>query len=304
MDVKQCKSILAAAFLAAAFAVGACARMLPADCEPPTSAHCAVVMDAASGELLFARRPHDRALIASTTKIMTGLLICESGQLDRAVTVPDAAVGVEGSSMYLRHGERLCVRDLLYGMMLQSGNDAAAALAIVHSGSMEQFVREMNRRAQALGLLDTCFANPHGLDSRQNYSTAADLALLTREALKNEAFRAAVSTRQATCAGRTLVNHNKLLWRVDGCIGVKTGYTKQAGRILVSAAQRQGNTVIVVTISDPDDWRDHAALLDYGFAALARRTPVYPQIRRVQWNSGYRRSCPHAASHRAERRRS
>ncbi len=185
--------------------------------------------------------------------------------------------------MYLKKDETLTRRDLLYGMMLHSGNDAALTLAISVSGSEAAFVRQMNLRARALGLTQTHFANPHGLDSGENYSTALDLAHLAQAALQNAQLRAVVSTKTAVCAGRTLTNHNKLLWRYDGCIGVKTGYTRHAGRILVSAAERDGRMLIAVTISDPDDWRDHTALLDYGFAVLGRDTPVYPQNRRIVW---------------------
>ena len=242
--------------------------------------------------------------MTSTTKIMTGLLVCEAGETDRRVTVPAAAVGLEGSSMYLKRGETLTRRDLLYGMMLHSGNDAALTLAISVSGSEQAFVRQMNLRAQALGLRQTHFANPHGLDSGENYSSARDLAALTQAALQNQQFRTVVGTKTITCAGRTLTNHNKLLWRYDGCIGVKTGYTRHAGRILVSAAERGESQLIAVTLADPDDWRDHAALLDHGFAVLALQSPVYPQIRRVVWKKDCRKSLRAAPASPAARLRS
>ena len=268
----------AAALCAAAFFLGAAGISSAAQLAPPpqVSAKSAALLDGTTGECLYVKNGEQRALIASTTKIMTGLLVCEAGELDRTVTVPDAAVGLEGSSMYLKKDETLTRRDLLYGMMLHSGNDAALTLAISVSGSEAAFVRQMNLRARALGLTQTHFANPHGLDSGENYSTALDLAHLAQAALQNAQLRAVVSTKTAVCAGRTLTNHNKLLWRYDGCIGVKTGYTRHAGRILVSAAERDGRMLIAVTISDPDDWRDHTALLDYGFAVLGRDTPVYP----------------------------
>lgn len=271
----------AAVFLAVTPVRGAAAWVK----TPQTAARCAVLLDAATGELLYAKNASQRALIASTTKIMTGLLVCEAGEPERTVCVPAAVVGLEGSSMYLKQGERLTRQELLYGMMLHSGNDAALALAISVAGNEQAFVQQMNRRARELNLTQTHFANPHGLDSGENYSTALDLALLTRTALQNAAFRTVVSTKTATCAGRSLTNHNKLLWRYDGCIGVKTGYTKHAGRILVSAAERGGCQLIAVTIADPDDWRDHTALLDYGFAVLASQTPVYPQNRRIVWKN-------------------
>ena len=277
----------AAALCAAAFFLGAVRASRAAQLAPPpqVSAKSAALLDGTTGECLYEKNGDQRALIASTTKIMTGLLVCEAGDLDRTVTVPETAAGTEGSSMYLKSGETLTRRELLYGMMLHSGNDAALTLAISISGSEAAFVRQMNRRACALNLTQTHFANPHGLDSGENYSTALDLARLAQAALQNEQFRAVVSTKTITCAGRTLTNHNKLLWRYDGCIGVKTGYTRHAGRILVSAAERGGRMLIAVTISDPDDWRDHAALLDYGFAVLGSDTPVYPQNRRIAWKN-------------------
>ena len=277
----------AAALCAAAFFLGAVRASRAAQLEPPpqVSAKSAALLDGTTGECLCEKNGDKRALIASTTKIMTGLLVCEAGDLDRTVTVPETAAGTEGSSMYLKSGETLTRRELLYGMMLHSGNDAALTLAISVSGSEAAFVRQMNRRACALNLTQTHFANPHGLDSGENYSTALDLVRLAQAALQNEQFRAVVSTKTITCAGRTLTNHNKLLWRYDGCIGVKTGYTRHAGRILVSAAERGGRMLIAVTISDPDDWRDHVSLLDYGFAVLGSDTPVYPQNRRIAWKN-------------------
>ena len=277
----------AAALCAAAFFLGAVRASRAAQLAPPpqVSAKSAALLDGTTGECLYEKNGDQRALIASTTKIMTGLLVCEAGDLDRTVTVPETAAGTEGSSMYLKSGETLTRRELLYGMMLHSGNDAALTLAISISGSEAAFVRQMNRRACALNLTQTHFANPHGLDSGENYSTALDLARLAQAALQNEQFRAGVSTKTITCAGRTLTNHNKLLWRYDGCIGVKTGYTRHAGRILVSAAERGGRMLIAVTISDPDDWRDHVSLLDYGFAVLGSDTPVYPQNRRIAWKN-------------------
>lgn len=277
----------AAALCAAAFFLGAvrASRAAQLALPPQVSAKSAALLDGTTGECLYEKNGDQRALIASTTKIMTGLLVCEAGDLDRTVTVPETAAGTEGSSMYLKSGETLTRRELLYGMMLHSGNDAALTLAISVSGSEAAFVRQMNRRACALNLTQTHFANPHGLDSGENYSTALDLARLAQAALQNEQFRAVVSTKTITCAGRTLTNHNKLLWRYDGCIGVKTGYTRHAGRILVSAAERGGRMLIAVTISDPDDWRDHVSLLDYGFAVLGSDTPVYPQNRRIAWKN-------------------
>ena len=237
-------------------------------CAPVSaiSADCACVMDAGTGTVLYAKNENEQRLIASTTKIMTGLLICEDCDPDREISVVPEAAGIEGSSLYLRAGQRVRIYDLLCGMMLQSGNDCAAALAIAHSGSVEAFAGAMNKRARELGLNSTHFANPHGLDDEENYSTALDLARLACAAMENEAFAAVVGRKTAAFGGRTLVNHNKLLWRCPGADGVKTGYTRAAGRILVSSAVRHGRRLICVTIHAPDDWNDHCALLDESFS--------------------------------------
>lgn len=240
---------------------------------PAVSAGCCVVMDADTGALLWSRHPDTPALMASTTKIMTAYLACLAGEPERPVAIPAEAVGVEGSSLYLKQGEILTRQELLLGTLLQSGNDAALALAIDVAGSEAAFVERMNQSARELGLQNTRYANPHGLDQEGNYSTARDLALLTARALENPAFRQAAATRSASVAGnRVLRNHNKLLWHCPGCIGVKTGYTKAAGRLLVSAAQRMGRTLICVTVNDPDDWRDHMALYDWAFGQYEIRT--------------------------------
>ena len=167
--------------------------------------------------------------------------------------------------MYLRAGERLRVEELLYGLLLNSGNDAALCLAVACAGSEAAFVERMNAEAARLGLRHTHFANPHGLDDPENHASARDLAVLTRAALQNERFRRVVRTRQITLAGRTLTNHNRLLWRLEGCVGVKTGYTRAAGRILVSAAEREGRSLICVTLDDPNDWADHVRLYEACF---------------------------------------
>lgn len=242
------------------------------EAAPRISAGCCVLMDADTGELLWSRHPDTPGLIASTTKIMTAYLVCLAGEPERAVSIPAEAVGVEGSSLYLKQGEVLTRQELLLGTMLQSGNDAALALAIDTAGSEAAFVARMNETARSLGLQNTHYANPHGLDSEGNYGSARDLALLSAAALRLPAFRQIVSTRSAVVTGeRVLTNHNRLLWRCPGCIGVKTGYTRAAGRLLVSAAQREGRTLICVTVNDPEDWKDHCALLDWGFARYLPR---------------------------------
>lgn len=241
---------------------------------PEISAGSAIVIDADTGSVIYSRNAEERSLIASTTKIMTALVVLEHCDLDTEVVVPSGAVGIEGSSLYLQAGEQLTVEALLYGMMLHSGNDAATALALVCGGSDAHFVEMMNEKARTLGLENTSFANPHGLDSKKNYSTAADLAALTAYCLRNEDFVRIVSTKTVTFGNRTFTNHNRLLWMADGILGVKTGYTKAAGRILVSAAERNGRRLIAVTIRDGNDWDDHCRLFDYGFARYEPRTVI------------------------------
>ena len=236
------------------------------------SAHSAILMDADTGQVLYEKNAQEPSLIASTTKIMTALVILEQGNLSEIVSVPEEAVGIEGSSMYLKAGEELTVEQLLYGMMLSSGNDAAVALALHTDGSIAAFAQRMNEKAQELGLQHTSFANPNGLDSDENYSTAQDLAKITQAALNTPGFVEIVSAKTIQCGAHYLVNHNKLLWQYDGAMGVKTGYTKKAGRILVGAAEQKGRRLISVTINAPDDWRDHKAMLDEGFSQYQLQT--------------------------------
>ena len=225
-------------------AVFLCLPARAANFSGSVSARSAILVDAQTGRVLYEKNADEQSLIASTTKIMTGLLVCEAGELEREISVPPEAAGVEGSSLYLKAGERITVRELLYGLMLRSGNDAAVALAIATAGSMEAFVGRMNEKAQALGLTNTHFENPNGLDGEVHYSTARDLAKLSVCAMQNETFRAVVSSKNFTENGRSFTNHNKLLWRVDGADGIKTGYTKRAGRILAGSAVRDGRRLV------------------------------------------------------------
>jgi D-alanyl-D-alanine carboxypeptidase (penicillin-binding protein 5/6) len=241
--------------------------------ELSVSAKGAALIDAETGTVLFSHSADTRRLIASTTKIITALIVLENcDDLDKTLKIPPEAIGVEGSSMYLKAGQSLTVRDLLYGLLLKSGNDAAVALAIHCSGSVEAFSAKMNEKAAALGLKNSSFTNPHGLNAEKHYSSAHDLALLTRAALKNDVFSQIVSSKYAQINGITIKNHNRMLWSYPGADGVKTGYTIDAGRCLVSSATRDGLRLIAVTLNDHNDWLDHAAMLDYGFAKYTLQT--------------------------------
>lgn len=224
-------------------------------------------MDAESGRILYERDAHSKRLIASTTKLMTALVaVGSTPDLDRVMEMKPE-YQAEGSSMYLKVGEKLTLKELLYGLLLASGNDAALAIAGGCAGDVETFVGWMNEWAADLGMENSHFANPNGLDHPEHYSTAYDMALLAQAVLKEETLKEMVATRSITAAGRSLTNHNKLLWQYEGCRGMKTGYTDAAGRTLVSCATRGNQTLICVTLKDRDDWKDHAALFDYGFEA-------------------------------------
>jgi D-alanyl-D-alanine carboxypeptidase len=202
---------------------------------------------------------------------MTALIVCERCNVLDRMRIPREAVGIEGSSMYLKEGEILTIQELLYGLMLSSGNDAAVALAIYCGGTVEGFAELMNDKAHALGLENTHFENPNGLDSPGHYSTARDLAVLAAYAMENPIFYKTVSAKTVTAGSRHLHNHNKLLWQLEGADGVKTGYTRAAGRILVSSATRNNRRLICVTLNDPNDWADHSALLEEGFCRYSVR---------------------------------
>lgn len=249
-----------------------------------TSAKAYILMEASTGAVLAQRNPDARLPMASTTKIMTALVVAEALPLSEQVVIPPEAVGIEGSSVYLIAGEILTVEELLFALLLESANDAAVALACAVSGSPEEFAERMNRRAADMGLSDTHFRNPHGLDADDHYTTARELALISRAALENKTIRTIVSTQKKTIrlhgdeGVRLLVNHNRLLRAYDGCIGLKTGYTKKTGRCLVSAAERDGVRLIAVTLGAPDDWQDHENLLDYGFSRCEAVELVQPEV--------------------------
>ncbi len=248
------------------------------------SAKGAVLINGDTGEVIFGQNENARLSMASTTKIMTGLLLCEYGNLEKEITVTDEMVRVEGSSMGLLAGDKVTLHDLLYGLMLASGNDAANTIAIAVAGSVPKFAEMMNSKAKEIGLEGTNFVTPSGLDDQNHYTTAYDMAILTRYALENPDFAAAVSSRSATLNygnppyRRTLTNHNKLLKMVDGCIGVKTGFTKKSGRCLVSAVKRDGKFVIAVTLNDGNDWADHKEMLEYGISSI-KQTEISPRVK-------------------------
>lgn len=252
-----------------------------ASSEHPTksrtvSAKSAVLYEPESGRFLYSKNAFQRLPMASTTKIMTALVAIENTALTDEVVITEEAVGIEGSSAYLKEGEILSMEELLYALLLRSANDAAVAIACEIGGSVDGFADMMNERAASLGLSDTHFTNPHGLDDDEHYTTAHDLSLIAAEALKNDTFKVISSTykKSFTRDDRAIlyVNHNKLLKLYDGALGMKTGYTKRSGRCLVGAAERDGLTFITVTLDAPDDWRDHEALFDLGFSALEKIT--------------------------------
>lgn len=248
---------------------------------PEVSAQSAVVLTADTGTVLFEKDGHTPRPVASTTKIMTALLALEAAQEqgDPLVDITQEMVAVEGSSMGLQAGDSISLTGLAAGMLLASGNDAANAAALYLDGSLESFAARMNQRAAALGMEDTHFVTPSGLDGEDaqglgHLSTAYDMALLARAALEDQAFRQLCSSPSLAVEFAepvkrvTYTNHNKLLTQYQGCVGVKTGFTKEAGRCLVSAAERDGALLIAVTLNAPNDWEDHAALLDYGFTQV------------------------------------
>jgi len=239
------------------------------------TAQSAVLIDADSGRILYSKNCDKLMKPASTTKIMTALLALKHAKADEIVTVSSFAASQEGSSMYLAPGEQITMHDLIYGLMLPSGNDAAVAIAEHISGSVAEFSKLMTQTAQKLGCHNTSFKNPNGLDADGHHTTAYELALITREALKSPVFADVVSTSNYTdSSGRHFTNHNKLLYMYDGCTGVKTGYTKKSGRTLVSSASRNGVNLIAVTLSAPDDWNDHIKMFDFGFSSYKRTSII------------------------------
>lgn len=239
-----------------------------AETAPDVSAESAILVEAASGRVLFEKDAEKPMKAASTVKIMTALVALEQLDPEERVTVRPEWTGAEGSSMYLRAGQELTVKELLAGLLLCSGNDAALALSGHAAGSEAEFVALMNEKAAELGMQDTVFSDASGLKAEGHSITAKDLAILTAEAMKQPLFRELVAAKTAEAGGQSIRNHNKLLWMDERVCGVKTGYTRAAGRTLVSAAEANGMTLICVTLNDPCDWQDHQRLLDWGFQSF------------------------------------
>lgn len=247
-----------------------------------TSAKASILINADTGEVIYSQNQNEKLPMASTTKIMTALLLCEEGNMEKEITVTPQMVKVEGTSMGLLGGDKVTYKALLYGMLLASGNDAANVTAYALGGTIDGFVNMMNQRAKELGLNNTHFETPSGLDGDEHYTTAEDLANLARVCMDNPLFKEAASTKAITLEygnppyRRTLTNHNKLLKIFEGAVGVKTGFTKKAGRCLVSCAEREGKRVIAVTLKDPNDWEDHINLLNYGLEKV-KTTVITPE---------------------------
>lgn len=259
---------------------GVCLSCIPVCADGPgqISACSAVVIENTTGRIIYEKNAYQKLPMASTTKIMTAICAIENSDPEKLITVNDGAVGIEGSSIYLAKGEKITVRELLYGTMLNSGNDAATALAYEIGGSVEGFAKMMNETASSIGATDTNFVNACGLYEEDHYTTAYDLARISAYALSNPLFAEIAACKNIRISNgdkgypRILNNHNKLLSMYDGCIGVKTGYTKKCGRCLVSAAVRGDVTLTCVTLNAPDDWNDHIKMLDYGFSMVSHHT--------------------------------
>lgn len=243
------------------------------------SAEAAILMVAETGEVVYSKKSDVRMPMASTTKIMTAITVIEKCDTDMLFAIPKEACGIEGSSAYLKQGEKFTIKELLYALMLSSANDAATALAIATAGSIKDFSALMNEKAEDMGLKNTHFTNPHGLDDAEHYSSASDLAVIMAYAMKNELFREITATKTYTCTSegnesRVFVNHNKLLNIYEDCNGGKTGFTKRCGRCLVSSAERNGLELICVTLNAPNDWQDHISMLDHGFESFEKLSLV------------------------------
>lgn len=259
------------------------ALLIPTNAFASTTQICAskaVAMDMATKTVFYGKEMNTKAPMASTTKIMTCLLACEYGNLKKMVTINSKMLdGTEGSLIYLSVGDKISMLDLIKGAMLASGNDAANAIAFVIGGDIEGFSKLMNERSKAFGMNNTHFVTPSGLDDKNHYSTAYDMAILTAKALKNSVFSSICSKNSdtITISGKkqTIYNHNKLLNSSSSCIGVKTGFTSRSGRCLVSAFNYNENVIIIVTLNDGDDWNDHKKLFEFSKEKYSNLTKGY-----------------------------
>jgi len=245
--------------------------------EPEINARSAIVIDAESGRVLFEKNAYIKRPMASTTKVMTAIIALENCDLNEVVTVSRNAALVNGSTINLTTGEKLTMRELMYGLLLRSGNDAAIAIAEHIGGSVDGFAKMMNDKAREIGAYNTKFTTPHGLDEEGHYSTAYDMALITRYALKNPVFNDIVGTRSIQVGKRTMNNTNEMLWGYEGADGVKTGYTGKAGRCLITSATRNGRRYIsVVLFCDSRDQRALSSkkILDYAFERYFPQTLI------------------------------
>ena len=249
-----------------------------AHAQPSISAEAACVVEVSTGRILYSKNGEAQLPMASTTKVMTALLAVESGRLDEVITISEEACGIEGSSVYLETGEQFQLRDLVYALMLRSGNDAATAIALALGGTVEEFVSMMNERALELGATHTHFNNPHGLPDDEHYTTAEDLALISAVAMRNEEYAEIVGTKyfemkpDGNGTQRTLQNKNKLLWNYEGATGGKTGYTIRAGKCLVSSSKRDSLEVVCIVLNCPNMWEDSMTLMDYAHETYTLET--------------------------------
>lgn len=278
----MCKKCFFGAVLSVLLLFGCALCVGAVDMPADISAEACIVMLADTHEVLFEKNAQKQLSMASTTKIMTSLLALESGMPKKEITVTDEMVRVEGTSIGLLPGDTVSVQTLVAGMLLESGNDAANVTAYAVAGGIAPFLEQMNEHARILGMQNTCFETVSGLDSENHYSTAYDMALLGSAAIQNPAFRAICSQTQMRVSygnppyARTFSNHNRLLKSYDGVFGIKTGFTKKSGRCLVSAAERDGVTLVAVTLNAPNDWADHKKLFDYGFSVVQKKQAVSP----------------------------
>lgn len=272
--MRHSKRLCAAVLVLVSLLIGA--AVFPYNVHAAAVSAGEAVLDCESGRVLYEHNADKQMPMASTTKILTAIIILEDCDLDAVVTVPPQAAGTEGSSIYLIAGEKITVRDLLYGLMLRSGNDCAVTLALYHSGTVEAFAACMNARAQTMGAVNSSFVNPHGLPAEGHYTTALDLARIAAYALRNASFREIVSAKEWRTDGdgtetvRLFQNKNKMLYNYAGADGVKTGYTKEAGRCLVTSAERSGSRYVCVTLNSPSMYERSAELLDGSFAKFRR----------------------------------